>query len=151
MYIKDEDLILENFQKRIDDEEEVILTPSKVSTILIIVFLFTIGSLGFFAAKPSLMIVGSILWIIPVWQIFCLFSKDGQLALDKEGIEFCVLNDSKKILWADIQSAYQGYGKPFYFLTLSLKDKQIVKISRYEYKDLEIQTLIKLFEKNFQK
>jgi len=150
MYIKDEDLIVENLQKRIENGEEVTLTPHKFSTLFIIIFTFLMGSVGLFSSHPGLR-VSLFFWLLTAQFLLDYITKDGQLVLTRKGLKFYKRNDDQEIYWTNVDSLYTTSSKLFNFLTVRLKGRVSIKISRYDYKEIAYQTLIKLCERNFSK
>jgi len=150
MYIKDEELILERLQQQIDNGEDIVLLPDKFTTIIIIVLTFLLG-LGCILISTKLIVMALAIWVIPAWYLFCIRSKDGQLIINQDGIQFFKFNECQKISWNDANRSYLSYSRRFYFIMVVLNNNQKINITRYSYRALSAQTIIKLFEKNFSK
>ena len=151
MYIKDEDLIIDNLQKWIENGEEVTLTPQKFSTLFMIVFTFLLGSLGLFSPYPAIRLT-LLLWLYTTQLLLYFISKEGQLILTRDSIKFYKLNDAQEIYWENVDAVYEvGRVRGSNILTVRLKGNLKVEISRYYHKEISSQTLIKLCERNFSK
>jgi len=151
MYVKDEDLIVENLQKRIENGEEVTLTPHKFSTLFMVIFTFLLGSLGFFSPYPALRLI-LLLWLYTTQLLLYFISKDGQLILTRDGIKFYKLNDGQEIYWENVEAVYEvGRVRGSNILTVRLKGNLKIEISRYSHKEMASQTLFKVCERNFSK
>jgi|GEM_PF-1367853 len=147
MYIKDEYLILEKLQKTIDSGEDLILHPSKTLHIIIAIVSF-LAAFWILLTIPNSILLSLILWSITYWNAGCFFSRVGLLIFNKKGLTIYNPFGINEIPWPEIEGAHYAYAKPSYYLALDLKRDGQVELSRYDYKNVSGQTLIKLIGRN---
>jgi hypothetical protein len=158
MFVKDEAQIIEQYQKRIDDGEDVVFEPDKRSMLLIAAFTLILGAFPAFSCLTSHSFsgIGYLLATVGLWSVsglnfFEQFNHDGLLILNAKGLQFYEFSSIKFYRWQDLNKSHTTQDKLYSYLTLELNSGESVRIGQYEHKAIARQTLEKLIEANIKK
>jgi hypothetical protein len=147
MFIKGEAEILEKLRQRIANGEDLLFKPEKEGSLVYAAILLPFGLYFIFQFNKLFMLSLGGLFIITAILLICpLFTKDGLLILDANGLKFYQHNKPEHYSWEQVMRLSIWQTKSISYVFLLVRHKKYVRIGIYPYEGIEFQTLQKLID-----